>query len=130
MTRPIVPSAGAAPAVADSLQAVHAPATPVSIEELASLSHEFRTPLNGVLGLARLLVTGRSVWLLDEPTVSLDAASVALFADVLRAHLAQGGAALIATHVDLGLHEAGALDLSAFRAQSRKPGNAFDGAFA
>jgi nitrogen-specific signal transduction histidine kinase len=55
MTRPIVPSAGAAPAVADSLQAVHAPATPVSIEELASLSHEFRTPLNGVLGLARLL---------------------------------------------------------------------------
>jgi CheY-like chemotaxis protein len=55
MTRPVVPSAGAASAVADSLQAVQAPATPVSIEELASLSHEFRTPLNGVLGLARLL---------------------------------------------------------------------------
>lgn len=30
-------------------------ATPVTIEELAGLSHEFRTPLNGVLGLARLL---------------------------------------------------------------------------
>jgi heme exporter protein A len=82
------------------------------------------------LGLARLLVTGRPVWLLDEPTVSLDAASVALFADVVRAHLAAGGSALIATHVDLGLDEAALLDLTAFRAQSRKPDGAFDGAFA
>ena len=82
------------------------------------------------LGLARLLVTGRPVWLLDEPTVSLDAASVALFAGVVRAHLARGGAALIATHVDLGLDEAALLDLSAFRAQSRSLGGAFDEAFA
>ena len=82
------------------------------------------------LGLARLLVTGRPVWLLDEPTVSLDAASVALFADVVRAHLARGGSALIATHVDLGLDEAALLDLTAFRAQSRRPDGAFDGAFA
>jgi len=82
------------------------------------------------LGLARLLVTGRPVWLLDEPTVSLDAASVALFADVVRAHLARGGSALIATHVDLGLDEVMVLDLTAFRAQSRRPDGAFDGAFA
>lgn len=68
------------------------------------------------LGLARLMVTGRPVWLLDEPTVSLDAASVALFAGVLRDHLGQGGAALIATHIDLGLPEAGILDLTPFRA--------------
>jgi len=82
------------------------------------------------LGLARLLVTGRPVWLLDEPTVSLDAASVALFAQVLRGHLSQGGAALIATHVDLALDEASMLDLTAFRAQSRSHGGAFDEAFA
>ena len=68
------------------------------------------------LGLARLMVTGRPVWLLDEPTVSLDAASVALFAGVLRDHLGQGGAALIATHIDLGLPEAEILDLTPFRA--------------
>ena len=67
------------------------------------------------LGLARLLVTGRPVWVLDEPTVSLDAASVALFAGVVRDHLATGGAALMATHIDLGLEEAAVLDLSAFR---------------
>ena len=68
------------------------------------------------LGLARLLVTGRPVWLLDEPTVSLDTASVALFAGALRDHLGQGGAALIATHIDLGLPEAEILDLTPYRA--------------
>jgi heme exporter protein A len=68
------------------------------------------------LGLARLLVTGRPVWVLDEPTVSLDAASVALFAAVARAHLARGGSAIIATHIDLGLPEAEVLDLAPFRA--------------
>ncbi|UWQ23065.1 heme ABC exporter ATP-binding protein CcmA [Jannaschia sp. W003] len=64
-------------------------------------------------GLARLLVTGRPVWLLDEPTVSLDAEAVILFADVLRGHLASGGSAAVATHVPLGL-EAPALDLAPF----------------
>ncbi|MFN3994336.1 MAG: heme ABC exporter ATP-binding protein CcmA [Tabrizicola flagellatus] len=69
------------------------------------------------LGLARLLVTGRPIWLLDEPTVSLDVASVALFADVVRAHLAAGGLTVIATHVDLGLPEAQVLDLEPHRAR-------------
>ena len=39
----------------------------ISAEQLASLSHEFRTPLNGVLGMARLLegtrLTGRAAGL-------------------------------------------------------------------
>lgn len=79
------------------------------------------------LGLARLLVTGRPVWALDEPTVSLDTASVALFADAVRAHLKKGGAAIIATHIDLGL-DARVLDIGGFRAQQREAG-AFDEAF-
>ncbi len=83
------------------------------------------------LGLARLLVTGRPVWVLDEPTVSLDAASVALFADLVRGHLAAGGMALIATHIDLGLPEAQELDLRAHKARLPEPGDAggFDEAF-
>ncbi len=84
------------------------------------------------LGLARLLVTGRPVWLLDEPTVSLDAASVTLFAGVLRGHLAGGGSAVIATHIDLGLPEAAALDLTPFKARAPQDGGAkgaFDEAF-
>ncbi len=68
------------------------------------------------LGLARLMVTGRWLWVLDEPTVSLDVASVALFGQVIRAHLAGGGAALLATHIDLGLAEASILDLGPYKA--------------
>jgi heme exporter protein A len=70
------------------------------------------------LGLARLLVTGRPVWALDEPTVSLDVASVALFAEAVRRHMAQGGAALIATHIDLGL-EARVFDVTHLKARPR-----------
>jgi heme exporter protein A len=84
------------------------------------------------LGLARLLVTGRRLWLLDEPTVSLDRASVALFATATRSHLAAGGAALMATHIDLGLDEVQNLDLAPFRAKLPAPGQGagFDEAFA
>lgn len=82
------------------------------------------------LGLARLLVTGRPIWVLDEPTVSLDVASVALFGDVVRRHLAQGGAVVIATHIDLGLPEARELDLAPYRARPRATPGGFDEAFA
>ena len=81
------------------------------------------------LGLARLLVTGRPLWLLDEPTVSLDVASVALFAGVVRQHLADGGAAIIATHVDLSLPEARVLDLDPHRVRVLAR-DGFDEAFA
>jgi heme exporter protein A len=69
------------------------------------------------LGLARLLLANRPLWLLDEPTVSLDAASVALFGQAVTTHLAGGGAALIATHVDLDLPGSDNLDLAPFRAR-------------
>lgn len=83
------------------------------------------------LSLARLMVTRRPVWVLDEPTVSLDADSVALFAQVMRDHLAQGGAALMATHIALGF-EARELDLTPYRAPDHRQGKApagFDEAF-
>lgn len=80
------------------------------------------------LGLARLLVSGRPIWVLDEPTVSLDVASVALFGAAIRAHLAGGGMALIATHIDLGF-DAAELDVSRFRAALPQLDD-FDEAFA
>ena len=67
------------------------------------------------LGLARLLVTGRRVWVLDEPTVSLDAEAVGWFAAAVQGHLEAGGMAVIATHISLGL-AAAELDLTPFRA--------------
>ncbi len=70
------------------------------------------------LGLSRLLVTGRPNWVLDEPTVSLDVSAVTMFADAVRAHLGQGGSALIATHIDLGL-DGDVLDVGPFKARPR-----------
>ena len=81
------------------------------------------------LGLARLLVSGRQIWVLDEPTVSLDAASVALFARVVEGHLARGGSALLATHIDLELARAEVLDLTPFRAREDVRLGASDEAF-
>jgi len=56
--------------------------------------------------IARLLVSYRPVWLLDEPTAGLDRASEAQFAELMRAHLDDGGMILAATHHPLGLEEA------------------------
>jgi heme exporter protein A len=83
------------------------------------------------LGLARILVTGRPIWVLDEPTVSLDSAATALFAAAVAAHLQTGGAAIIATHIDLGF-AAQILDLTPYRpAHSDSPvlAGQFDEAF-
>ena len=55
------------------------------------------------LSLARLLVVRRPVWLLDEPTAALDAVGQALFAGLMRDHLAQGGLIVAATHGPLGI---------------------------
>lgn len=51
--------------------------------------------------LARLLAVRRPLWLLDEPLSGLDAGGVDLFADMLRAHLALGGGAVITSHQNL-----------------------------
>jgi len=57
------------------------------------------------LSLARLLVSRRSIWLLDEPSAALDAAGEALLGRLVDAHRADGGMAVIATHHDLPLAE-------------------------
>ncbi|GIL00480.1 MAG: cytochrome c biogenesis ATP-binding export protein CcmA [Alphaproteobacteria bacterium] len=58
------------------------------------------------VAIARLLVTARPVWLVDEPTAALDAASGKRFADIVRKHLGSGGIVVAATHQDLGLKAA------------------------
>lgn len=68
------------------------------------------------LGLSRLLLAKRPLWLLDEPTVSLDAAAVEALALMISEHLASGGIAVAATHIPLGLKNARELRLGAGRA--------------
>jgi len=63
------------------------------------------------LGLARLLLAERPLWLLDEPTVSLDRSAQEVLARVVDAHLAAGGLVVAATHMPLGLARARELQL-------------------
>ena len=57
------------------------------------------------VGLARLRLVRRPLWVLDEPTTALDAAGIATLQNELCAHLDQGGLAIIATHHPLALRE-------------------------
>jgi heme exporter protein A len=65
------------------------------------------------LGLARLLAAARPVWLLDEPTTSLDASHQLRFAGLIERHRAVGGMVVAATHMALGLTGARSLQLTA-----------------
>lgn len=53
--------------------------------------------------LARVAASGAPLWLLDEPGVGLDTASMALLAAAMAQHRAGGGLVVAATHGDIGL---------------------------
>lgn len=63
------------------------------------------------LALARIVLVPRVLWLLDEPTVGLDTASLERFVKVMAAQLGQGGMIISATHVPLGREPDIRLDL-------------------
>jgi heme exporter protein A len=63
--------------------------------------------------LARVMLSRAPLWLLDEPLNALDAPAQQAFRTVVQQHLAQGGLAIAATHADLGVPGARALELSA-----------------
>ncbi|MGB1336755.1 heme ABC exporter ATP-binding protein CcmA [Planktomarina sp.] len=78
------------------------------------------------LGLARMQVSGCALWVMDEPTVSLDADNVALFRAALDRHVQSGGAAVITTHIDLAIASAKLLDLTRFKARGLMGSTAFE----
>jgi len=55
------------------------------------------------LALARLKLSGRALWLLDEPLAALDTNGKKFAAELIAAHCASGGIALAATHEPLGI---------------------------
>ena len=63
------------------------------------------------VALARLVAAPAELWLLDEPTVSLDDDGAARLAAACAAHRARGGMIVAATHVELGLQDAHTLSL-------------------
>ena len=61
--------------------------------------------------LARLALAPAALWLLDEPTTGLDAASVERLGALLARHRAGGGMVIAATHLPLPMPDAGELRL-------------------
>lgn len=66
------------------------------------------------LALARLFLTPAELWLLDEPTVGLDAESIGRLQAGLAEHRQGGGRVVVATHSEIELPGAERLDLTAF----------------
>lgn len=55
------------------------------------------------VALARLIVCGTTLWLLDEVLTSLDKAAVGLIRSLIEEHVANGGIAMVATHQEFEL---------------------------
>jgi len=55
------------------------------------------------VALARLLVCGTVLWILDEPLAALDSAAVKLMQHLLEQHLGQGGMVVMTTHQEIDI---------------------------
>lgn len=63
------------------------------------------------LALARLAARPGGCWLMDEPTVTLDAASVTQLCAMIADHRTQGGIAILATHEKLAVRNVSVMTL-------------------
>jgi len=73
------------------------------------------------LSIARLIAVSRPIWLLDEPTSTLDVGAQERLADMMRAHLKGGGLILAASHGPIGLTETKELRLGRNAADAAAP---------
>jgi heme exporter protein A len=80
------------------------------------------------LALARLCLTQRELWLLDEPAAALDSEGRTLLAAILAQQLERGGVAVIATHDRSDVPQAlsQCLNLDALTAHSTSPAGSVD----
>jgi|SRR5580692_1015181 len=91
---------------------IHPALTAVGLDELAGLPAAYLSAgQRRRLSIARLVAVKRPIWLLDEPTSTLDASAQDRLAGLMRTHLAGGGLIMAATHGGIGLESARELRL-------------------
>ena len=100
-------------AAAVSRRPIPAALEAVGLEALADLpSRMLSAGQKRRLAIARLVLSTAALWLLDEPTLGLDTASIDRFGSLLGRHRQGGGIVVAATHVPLPLPGATELRLS------------------
>lgn len=84
----------------------------VELPHVADLPFSYlSTGMKRRVAICRLLVSKKPVWIVDEPTSGLDGHSSKLFSGLCRAHCADGGILIAATHLPLGLGKAKTLEM-------------------
>lgn len=63
------------------------------------------------VSIARLLVSDRPIWIVDEPTAGLDAHSVKIFTGLCKTFCEGGGILIAATHLPLGIETEKTLEI-------------------
>jgi heme exporter protein A len=83
---------------------IEGPLEAVGLEALADLPAAYLSAgQRRRLSIARLLAVKRLIWLLDEPTSTLDSSAQERLVGFMRTHLADGGLIVAATHGSLGI---------------------------
>jgi len=70
-----------------------------------SMVHTLSAGQHRRLALARMLVIGSPLWIMDEPFTALDKYGVKLFETLLKAHTDKGGMAVMTSHHDMNLQD-------------------------
>ena len=85
----------------------------LDLEDLADVPGRFLSAgQKRRLSLTRLLASPAELWLLDEPSITLDDKSAARLEKVLADYRAGGGMAIIATHAEIELPDAENIDMA------------------
>ena len=85
----------------------------LELEDLADVPGRFLSAgQKRRLTLTRLLATPAKLWLLDEPSITLDDKSATRLEKVLADYRAGGGMVIIATHAEIELPDAESIDMA------------------
>ena len=99
------PTLSAAEALEFWADVMDKPADSAALLTAVGLSEKMNVPCGHLsagqkrrLSLARLILSQKPIWIMDEPTAAMDAEGVALIHGLIAAHLSRGGSAIIASH--------------------------------